>query len=105
MQKPRSYFNLVVLEKTLFALGGNNDETSMEVWEGFEQPWRLASQSLTSSRNYFSALPVDDQVCLEEPLPPHSCPTLDGGTCVFPFRNGNNEVFISLSLNTSFARI
>ena len=97
MQKPRSHFNLVVLGKTLLALGGNNDDASMEVWEGLEEPWRFASQSLTSSRSHFSALPVDDRMCLEEPLPPHSCPTLDGGTCVFPFKNGNNKVFINLS--------
>ena len=85
MLKPRSHCNLVVLGKALLAIGGNNDETSMEVWEGLEEPWRLAPQSLTSSRSHFSALPVDDRVCLEEPLPPHSCPTRDGGTCVFSF--------------------
>ena len=105
MLQPRSHFSLIVMGKTLLALGGNNDETSMEEWEGLEEPWRLASQTLTKSRIYFSALLVDDRVCLNEPLPPHSCPTLDGGTCVFPFRNGNNKVFISLSLNTSLARI
>ena len=105
MQKPRSHFNLVVLGKTLLALGGNNDDASMEVWEGLEEPWRFAPQSLSSSKVDFSALPVDDRVCLEEPLPPHSCPTLDGGTCVFPFKNGNENFFINLSLNTSFARI
>ena len=91
MQKPRSHFNLVVLGKTLLALGGNNDDASMEVWEGLEEPWRL-SQTLTKSRKYFSALLVDDRVCLNEPLPPHSCPTLAGGTCVFPFRNGNKKI-------------
>ena len=42
---------------------------------------------------------VDDRMCLEEPLPPHSCPTLDGGTCVFPFRNGNNKVFQLVSVH------
>ena len=96
MLKPRSHFNLVVLGQTLWAIGGNNGETSMEVWEGLEEPWRLTSQSLTKSRRDFSALPMDDRMCLEEPLPPHSCPTLDGGTCVFPFRNGNNKAYYRL---------
>ena len=94
MLKPRSHFSLVVLGRALLAIGGNNNETSMEVWEGLEEPWRLASQSLTKSRKFFSALPVDDRVCLEEPLPPHFCPTLDGGTCVFPFRNGTKKSFV-----------
>ena len=87
MLKPRSHFNLVVLGKTLLAIGGNN-ETSIEVWEGLEEPWTLASESLSSSKRFFSALVVNDRVCSEGPLPPHTCPTLDGGTCVFPFRNG-----------------
>ena len=92
MLRPRSNINLIVLGKTLLALGGNNDETSMEVWIGSEESWKLASQSLTKSRVYFSALPVDDQMCLGEPLPPHSCPTLDGGTCVFPYINGIKKI-------------
>ena len=87
MLEPRSYFKLIVLRKRLLAIGSRN-ETSMEVWEGLDEPWRLVSESLILSRSHFSALPVDDRVCLEEPLPPHSCPTLNGGTCVFPFRNG-----------------
>ena len=95
MLEPRSYFKLIVLRKRLLAIGSRN-ETSMEAWEGLDEPWRLASESLILSRSHFSALPVDDRVCLEEPLPPHSCPTLDGGTCVFPFRNGNNQVVFQL---------
>ena len=101
MLRPRSHLNLLVMGNTLLALGGNNDEsheTSVEVWEGLEEPWRLAPQTVTCSRSYFSALPVDDRVCIEEPLPPHYCPTLDGGTCVFPFRNGIKKVSTNLLL-------
>ena len=90
MLKPRSHFNLVVLGGTLLAIGSYSNETSMEVWESLEKPWRLASQSLSRSKQDFSALPVDDRVCLEGPLPPHSCPTVDGSTCTFPFSNGIN---------------
>ena len=44
--------------------------------------------SLTNSRSHFSALTSTSSVCSTGPLPPHSCPTVDGDTCVFPFTNG-----------------
>ena len=44
--------------------------------------------SLAKSRSRFSALTWISSVCSTDPLPPHSCPTVDGGTCVFPFTNG-----------------
>ena len=96
MQRPRSHFNLVALGVTLIAISGYNDETSIEVWDGLDKPWRLASSKLNSSKRYISALTVDDRVCLEGPLPPHSCPTVDGGTCVFPFKNGIWAIFPQL---------
>ena len=61
-----------------------------------EKPWRLASWKLNTSKRYISALTVDDRVCLEGPLSPHSCPTVDGGTCVFPFKNGIWAIFPQL---------
>ena len=84
MMEPRDHFNLVVLGSTLLALGGYN-QTSMEMWEGVGRPWTEASMSLTNARSQFSALTFSDSLCSAGPLPPHSCPTVDGGTCVFPF--------------------
>ena len=90
MMKPRGHFNLIVMGTTLLALGGFN-ETSIEMWEGVGGRWKEASMSLTSSRSHFSALTLTDSVCLPGPIPAHSCPTLDGGTCVFPFTNGRQS--------------
>ena len=87
MLKPREYFNLIALGTTLLALGGFK-ETSIEIWEGVGEPWKEASMSLETSRSHFSALTSTNLVCSDGPLPPHSCPTVDGGTCVFPFTNG-----------------
>ena len=87
MLKPRNHFNLLVLGKTLLALGGSN-EISIEMWGGVGGPWKETSMSLENSRSDFSALASSDLVCSDGPLPPHSCPTVDGGTCVFPFTNG-----------------
>ena len=87
MLKPRSNFNLVVLGTTLLALGGDK-ETSIEMWEGVGEPWKEASMNLANSRSYFSALASTSSVCSAGPLPPHSCPTVDDDTCVFPFTNG-----------------
>ena len=90
MVKPRNNFNLIVMDTKLLALGGFN-ETSIEVWEGVGGRWNEASMSLTQSRRHFSALTLTDSVCLPGPIPPHSCPTLDEGTCVFPFTNGRQS--------------
>ena len=87
MLEPRDHFNLIVLGSTLLAIGGYN-QTSMEMWEGVGRPWTEAPTSLTNSRSQFSALTLTDSVCSADTLLPHSCPTLDGGTCVFPFTNG-----------------
>ena len=87
MLRPRDHFNLLVLGTTLLALGGYN-ETSIEVWEGVGEPWKEASMSLAKSRSRFSALTSTSSVCSTDPLPPNSCPTVDGSTCVFPFTNG-----------------
>ena len=87
MLEPRDHFNLVVLGSTLLAFGGYN-QTSMEMWEGIGRPWTEAPMSLANSRSQFSALTFTDSLCSAGTLPPHSCPTLDGGTCVFPFTNG-----------------
>ena len=86
MLKPRNHFNLLVLGKTLLALGGSNEQ-SIEMWGGVGGPWK-ETMSLENSRSNFSALASSDLVCSDGPLPPHSCPTVDGGTCVFPFTNG-----------------
>ena len=87
MVKPRSHFNLIVVGTLLLALGGFND-TSIEMLDGGGGRWKEASMSLTKSRSYFSALTTTDSVCFSGQMPPHSCPMLDGGTCVFPFTNG-----------------
>ena len=87
MLKPRNHFNLLVLGKTLLALGGSN-EISVEMWGGVGGPWKETSMSLENSRSDFSALASSDLVCSDGPLPPHSCPTVDGGTCAFPYTNG-----------------
>ena len=87
MLKPREHFNLIALGSTLLALGGFK-ETSIEIWEGEGEPWKETSISLETSRSNFSALTSTNLVCSDGPLPPHSCPTVDGGTCVFPFTNG-----------------
>ena len=86
MLKPRDHFNLIVLGTTLLALGGA-DETSIEIWE-VDEPRKMASMSLENSKTHFSALVSTNSVCSNALLPPHSCPTVDGGTCVFPFTNG-----------------
>ena len=91
MLKPRDHFNLIVLGTTLMAFGGV-DETSMEIWEGVGGPWITASTSLENSRSQFSVVSSSDLVCPADPYPPHSCPTVDGGTCVFPFRNGKESL-------------
>ena len=89
MQRPREIFNLVAVGNTLMALGGYNNDTSIEVWEETVERWREASMSLVLSRMSFSAVAItDDSICLDDPLPPHSCPTVDGDECVFPFTNG-----------------
>ena len=88
MLRPRSHFNLIAVDRMLMAFGGFN-ETSIEMWGGMGESWQKYSSSLASSRSSFSALVATDQVCSNGPLPPHSCPTVDGGTCVFPFANGN----------------
>ena len=87
MLKPREHFNLIALGTTLLALGGFN-ERSIEIWEGVGDPWKEASMSLENPRSQFSALASTNLVCSDGPLPPHSCPTLDGGTCAFPYTNG-----------------
>ena len=87
MLKPRSHFNLIAMGTMVLALGGY-DETSIEIWEGLGEPWKEASMSLENSRSSFSALTSTSSVCSAGPLPPHSCPTVDGGTCLFPFTNG-----------------
>ena len=88
MIQPRSHFQLVAMDNILLAVGGLN-ETSIEIWGGIGDSWQKYSSSLASSRSSFSALVATDQVCSNAPLPPHSCPTVDGGSCVFPFANGN----------------
>ena len=90
MVKPRNNFNLIVMGTMLLALGGLN-ETSIEMWEGVGGRWKEASMSLKKSRRHFSALTLTDSVCLPGPIPAHSCPTLDGGACVFPFTNGKQS--------------
>ena len=87
MLKPREHFNLIALGTTLLALGGFN-ETSIEIWEGVGEPWKEASMSLENPRSQFSALVSTNLVCSDAPLPPHSCPTVDGDSCVFPFTTG-----------------
>ena len=87
MLKPRSNFNLIALGTMVLAVGGDN-ETSIEMWEGVGEPWKEASMSLENPRSSFSALTSTSSVCSAGPLPPHSCPTVDGDTCVFPFTNG-----------------
>ena len=85
---PRSHFSLLVLETSLVALGGSGEE-SIEIWGGAEESWREAVVDLQQEgRNSFSAMAVTNAVCPSGPAPPHSCPTLDGGTCNFPFTNG-----------------
>ena len=59
------------------------------MWGGMGESWKKYSSSLASSRSSFSVLVIPDQVCSAGPLPPPSCPTVDGGTCVFPFINGD----------------
>ena len=88
MPFPFDFVKLVVLSSTLVMLGGTN-QTSVYTWQGAAESWREASQSLATSRTHFSALVTTDEVCSNGPLPPHSCSTVDGGTCVFPFTNGN----------------
>ena len=86
MLKPRDHFQLIVVGTTLLAVGGHNEQ-SIEMWE--EESWKEAPMSLDIPRTHFSALVASASLfCSEEPLPPHSCPTVDGGTCVFPFTNG-----------------
>ena len=87
MLKPRFDFKLVVLGTTLLAVGGSND-TSIEMWEGLGEPWKDTSLSLSSSLRQFSALSYSDLECFAGPLPQHSCPTLDGSVCTFPFTKG-----------------
>ena len=53
--------------------------------------------NLANSRSHFSALTLTDSVCLPGPIPAHSCPTLDGGTCVFPFTNGKQSTLAKCS--------
>ena len=91
MLKPRFDFKLVVLGTTLLAVGGSND-TSIETWEGLGEPWEEAAFSLSTSRRSFSALSYSDrQQCFDDPVPPHTCPTLDGNSCKFPFANGTSQ--------------
>ena len=87
MLRPRSHFNLIGLGPILVAFGGN-DETLAEIWEGVEEPWKEAPISLANSRSQFSAIASTDSVCSAGSLPPHTCPTVGGGTCVFPFTKG-----------------
>ena len=91
--KPRDHFNLVVLGTTLLAIGGS-DDSSIEMWEGLGEPWKDTSLSLSSSLRQFSASSYSDLECFAGPLPQHSCPTLDGDLCTFPFTKGRlNIVF------------
>ena len=100
MLKPRSHFNLIALGSMILALGGHN-ETSIEMWEGVSEPWKESSMHLENPRSRFSALTLTSSVCSTGSLPPHSCPTVDGDTCVFPFTNGwsmlqkcNHNIFL-----------
>ena len=90
MLTPRSHFNLVVLSGIMLLAFGGSNETSVEVWEGIDGPWSLTNFSLANARTQFSAFTTTDLVCSDGPLPPHSCPTVDGGSCVFPFKNGKS---------------
>ena len=44
--------------------------------------------SLANSRTHFSAIASTDSVCSSGSVPLHTCPTVGGGTCVFPFTKG-----------------
>ena len=66
MLKPRAHFHLIVLGKTILAIGHEN-ETSIEVWENIGDPWKEASVSLNDSRRNFSALVSSKLICLESP--------------------------------------
>ena len=92
MLKPRHHFKLIVLGTTLLAFGGYNDP-SIELWEGPGQSWKEASLSLSTSRKQFSAVSYSDLQCFDSTstLPPQSCPTEDGDTCVFPFTSGRDH--------------
>ena len=97
MIQPRSHFNLVAVDRILVAFGGDNEtsiEASIEMWGGRGESWKNYYSSLAHSRSSFSALVTTKQVCSNAPLPPHSCPTVDGDVCVFPFINGNLSLYI-----------
>ena len=91
MLNPRSHFNLIAVGNTLLAFGGN-DDNSAEIWEGEGGDWE--ARDLANTRSHFSALAVTDSVCVDGQVPPQSCPTVDGGSCVFPFKNGKQNAML-----------
>ena len=87
MISPREHFNLIAVGTRLMAIGGV-DATIMEVWHEPGEPWTEAPTSLTTLKSQLSVLVSSDLNCSAGPLPPHTCPTVGGGTCVFPFAHG-----------------
>ena len=104
MMQPRDNFQLIALGTSLLALGGHN-EKSIEMWEGEGESWKEAPMGLANPRSRFSALTSSIEVCSDGPLPPHSCPTMGGGTCVFPFEHGLSSNLLQICYTDIFPRI
>ena len=83
---PRYKFALVVQNPRaprLLAVG----DVSETILDPIEGEW-VEGPELSEEREGAAAVVVDRRICSGSPPPPTTCPTLAGGSCVFPFMDG-----------------
>ena len=94
---PRSFFTLVpvgLVHPRLFAIGGRDGGSflhSTEFWDQEQNEWEQGP-ALGTGRSSFGAIMIEADFACADILLPHTCPTTDGGTCVFSDDKGKNTI-------------
>ena len=94
MSSPRSHFALVVLnlkQPRLIALGHSTTNTEWTL-DPVHGSW-TQGHTLAANRYEAAAVVVAKGTCFSEPFPATSCPTVNGGACIFPFSYGQCVTF------------
>ena len=89
MSSPRSHFALLVLnlkQPRLIALGYSTTNTEW-IMDPVYGAW-TQGPTMAANRYEAAAVAVPKGKCFSEPFPATTCPTVNGGDCIFPFSYG-----------------